>query len=208
MLSEMTYPFSLPKLPYAYDALEPYIDADTMYFHHDKHFQAYVDNLNAALEGYPVFQSWSLEQLLGGLEALPEGLRTAVRNNGGGVYNHWLYFDLMTPQIQGNPQVFPPVFGQKEKLEALLKQAAMGIFGSGFAWLAADGRGRLSILALANQDNPLSYGFYPILPLDVWEHAYYLKYQNLRGNYIDNWFQVANWTKAAGRQSASGLHLL
>ena len=208
MLSEMTYPFSLPKLPYAYDALEPYIDADTMYFHHDKHFQAYVDNLNAALEGYPVFQSWSLEQLLGGLEALPEGLRTAVRNNGGGVYNHWLYFDLMTPQIQGNPQVFPSAFSQKEKLEALLKQAAMGIFGSGFAWLAADGRGRLSILALANQDNPLSYGFYPILPLDVWEHAYYLKYQNLRGNYIDNWFQVANWTKAAGRLSASGLHLL
>ena len=193
MIANTTYPFSLPALPYAYDALEPYIDQETMHYHHDKHLKAYVDNLNKALETCPDYQSWTLEQLLTRLNQLPESIRTAVRNNGGGVYNHDLYFDLMAPGEQTVPAAVADAFGGAEEFKKKMKAAALGQFGSGFAWLAADDAGVLKILALPNQDNPLTQGLRPILCLDVWEHAYYLKYQNLRADYIDNWFRVVNW---------------
>lgn len=193
MIAHTKYPFTLPPLPYAYDALEPYVDEETMRFHHDKHMKTYVDNLNKALEGHEQYQAWTLEELLTRLEELPNGLKTAVRNNGGGVYNHDMFFDLMAPAGQ---EILPEVinaFGGAEEWKTKMKAAALGQFGSGFAWLAADSSGSLQVLALPNQDNPLSIGLTPILPLDVWEHAYYLKYQNLRGDYIDAWFHVINW---------------
>lgn len=193
MILNKTYPFELPPLPYAYDALEPYIDKETMHFHHDKHLKAYTDNLNKALEAYPAYHSWTLEQLLARVSELPEAVQTAVRNNGGGVYNHDLYFDLMAPAGQEIPAAVADAFGGAAQWKKEMKAAALARFGSGFSWLVADGNGKLSILSLPNQDNPISQGLYPILPLDVWEHAYYLKYQNLRGDYIDNWFHVVNW---------------
>lgn len=193
MITNKTYPFELPPLPYAYDALEPYIDEATMRFHHDKHMKTYVDNLNKALESSPEHQKWTLADLLAGLDKLPDGIRTAVRNNGGGTYNHDLFFRLMAPAGQ---EILPEIagaFGGADKWKKEMKAAALGQFGSGFAWVAADKAGKMQILALPNQDNPLSIGLKPILPLDVWEHAYYLKYQNLRGDYIDAWFNVVNW---------------
>ena len=180
MIAQTTYPFALPPLPYAYDALEPYVDEATMHFHHDKHLKTYVDNLNKALEAYPQYHTWTLETLLTKLEELPDGLRTAVRNNGGGVYNHDLFFDLMAPAGQKMSPAVAEHFGGEEAWQKEMKAAALGQFGSGFAWLVADSSGDLHIIALPNQDNPLSQGLTPILPLDVWEHAYYLKYQNLR----------------------------
>ena len=183
MFSKETYPFRLPELPYAYHALEPFIDQRTMYFHHDKHLKTYIDNLNKALEAYPEYQTWTLEELLTRLPELPEELRTPVRNNGGGVYNHEMYFHLMAPA------------GQPFSTEV----AALGQFGSGFAWLVLDTTGALKIIALPNQDNPLTIGLQPILPLDVWEHAYYLKHQNLRSDYIDDWFHVINWNAVEQR---------
>ena len=193
MISTQTYPFELPPLPYAYDALEPYIDQETMHFHHDKHMKTYVDNLNKSLEPYPQYHHWTLERLLLQMDELPDSLKTSVRNNGGGVYNHDLYFTLMAPAGQQPLAEVAEAFGGEEQWKAQIKAAALGQFGSGFAWLVSDGAGKLSIIALPNQDNPLSMGLYPILPLDVWEHAYYLKHQNLRGNYIDQWFHVINW---------------
>lgn len=194
-----TYPFTLTPLPYAYDALEPYIDADTMHFHHDKHMKTYVDNLNNALKGYPQFHSWTLETILQSLDQLPGEIRNAVRNNGGGVYNHDLFFAMMAPEGQAMPQAIADAFGGEDVFRAAMKAAAVGQFGSGFAWLVQDGKGKLSIIALPNQDNPLSQSLYPILPLDVWEHAYYLKYQNLRADYIDAWFHVINWEAVLAR---------
>ena len=199
MITKTHYPFQLPPLPYAYDALEPYVDQETMHFHHDKHLKTYVDNLNKALESHPEYQSWTLEDLLTKLGELPDGLRNAVRNNAGGVYNHDLYFDLMAPAGQTIPAAVADAFGGEEEWKKQMKAAALGQFGSGFAWLVADKAGKLSIMALPNQDNPLSQGLTPILPLDVWEHAYYLKYQNLRASYIDNWFQVVNWKAVEAR---------
>ena len=193
MISEKTYPFELPVLPYTYDALEPYVDMETMHFHHDKHFKTYIDNLNKALAQYPEYHSWTLSTLLSRLSELPAALQTAVRNNGGGVYNHDLFFDLMTPEDQNMPTAISDAFGGEENWKQQMKAAALGQFGSGFAWLVCDSSGNLRILSLPNQDSPLSQGLYPILPLDVWEHAYYLKYQNLRGHYIDSWFHVINW---------------
>ena len=193
MISTQTYPFELPPLPYAYDALEPYIDQETMHFHHDKHMKTYVDKLNKALEPYAQYHHWTLERLLLQLDELPDSLKTSVRNNGGGVYNHDLYFTLMAPAGQQPLAEVAEAFDGEEQWKAEMKAAALGQFGSGFAWLVSDGAGKLSIIALPNQDNPLSMGLYPILPLDVWEHAYYLKHQNLRGNYIDQWFHVINW---------------
>lgn len=203
MILNATYPFELPPLPYAYDALEPYIDKETMHYHHDKHLKTYVDNLNKAIEGYPEYHSRTLEQLLSGLEELPDAIRAAVRNNGGGVYNHALFFDMMAPAGQQIPDEIAEAFGGEDKWKKEMKAAALGQFGSGFAWMSADSSGSLKIFALPNQDNPLSAGAYPILPLDVWEHAYYLKYQNLRGDYIDNWFNVVNWN--AVRERLKGL---
>lgn len=193
MISEKTYPFELPALPYPYDALEPYIDMETMHFHHDKHFKTYIDNLNNILQPYPQYHSWTLNELLFRLSELPSNLQTAVRNNAGGVYNHDLFFDLLAPAGQQISPVVADAFGGEEAWKKEMKNAALLQFGSGFAWLVSDHSKNLQIIALPNQDNPLSHGLYPIFPLDVWEHAYYLKYQNLRGDYIDSLFQVINW---------------
>ena len=193
MFSKETYPFRLPELPYAYHALEPFIDQRTMYFLHDKHLKTHIDNLNNALEAYPEYQTWTLEELLTRLPELPEELRTPVRNNGGGVYNHEMYFHLMAPAGQPFSTEVAEAFGGEDNWNRQMKAAALGQFGSGFAWLVRDTTGALKIIALPNQDNPLTIGLQPILPLDVWEHAYYLKHQNLRSDYIDDWFHVINW---------------
>ena len=199
MISKETYPFRLPELPYAYHALEPFIDQRTMYFHHDKHLKTYIDNLNKALEAYPEYQTWTLEELLTRLPELPEELRTPVRNNGGGVYNHEMYFHLMAPAGQPFSTEVAEAFGGEDNWKRQMKAAALGQFGSGFAWLVRDTTGALKIIALPNQDNPLTIGLQPILPLDVWEHAYYLKHQNLRSDYIDDWFHVINWNAVEQR---------
>ena len=203
MILHDTYPFHLPPLPYPYDALEPYIDTETMYFHHDKHFKTYVDNLNAALKNYPKYHSFTLEELLTHLSELPDSIRTFVQNNGGGVYNHDLYFDLMAPGNQEIPSFISKIFGGSDLFKAQMKEAALHQFGSGFAWLVADSSGALKIISLPNQDTPLAHGYSPILPLDVWEHAYYLKYQNLRGTYIDSWFHVINWEEILLRMKSN-----
>ncbi len=199
MIINNTYPFTLPELPYAYDALEPYIDEETMHYHHDKHFKTYVDNLNKALEPYPEYHSWTLEELLLRLAELPKELKDAVRDNGGGVYNHDMYFDIMAPAGQSVSTAVAEAFGGVENFKKTMKEAALSRFGSGFAWLAKDADGCLQIIALANQDNPLSQGLTPVMLLDVWEHAYYLKYKNLRADYIDQWFHVVNWNAVAER---------
>lgn len=199
MFSKETYPFRLPELPYAYHALEPFIDQRTMYFHHDKHLKTYIDNLNKALEAYPEYQTWTLEELLTRLPELPEELRTPVRNNGGGVYNHEMYFHLMAPAGQPFSTEVAEAFGDEDNWNRQMKAAALGQFGSGFAWLVRDTTGALKIIALPNQDNPLTIDLQPILPLDVWEHAYYLKHQNLRSDYIDDWFHVINWNAVEQR---------
>lgn len=199
MFSKETYPFRLPELPYAYHALEPFIDQRTMYFHHDKHLKTYIDNLNKALEAYPEYQTWTLEELLTRLSELPEELRTPVRNNGGGVYNHEMYFHLMAPAGQPFSTEVAEAFGGEDNWKRQMKAAALGQFGSGFVWLVRDTTGALKIIALPNQDNPLTIGLQPILPLDVWEHAYYLKHQNLRSDYIDDWFHVINWNTVEQR---------
>lgn len=199
MIANNTYPFELPLLPYAYDALEPSITKSTMEFHHDKHFKTYVDSLNKALEPYPQYHSWTLAELLTSLSELPDGLKKAVRNHGGGVYSHDLYFDMMTPDKKEIPSWVADAFGGAAQFLKEMKSAAVSQFGSGYAWLVSDSSGALSIIALPNQDNPLSQGFFPILALDVWEHAYYLKYQNLRADYIDHWFEFVNWDAAGKR---------
>ena len=170
-----------------------------MYFHHDKHLKTYIDNLNKALEAYPEYQTWTLEELLTRLPELPEELRTPVRNNGGGVYNHEMYFHLMAPAGQPFSTEVAEAFGGEDNWNRQMKAAALGQFGSGFAWLVRDTTGAMKIIALPNQDNPLTIGLQPILPLDVWEHAYYLKHQNLRSDYIDDWFHVINWNAVEQR---------
>ena len=189
--------FELPALPYAYDALEPVIDADTMRFHHDKHHATYVANLNKALEAHPELFARSVEFLIAHLNHLPEDIKGAVRNNGGGTYNHTLFWEMMAPE--GQTAFAGPVadkiketFGSYEEFKKQFAAAAAGRFGSGWAWLVADGD-KLEILSTANQDNPLTEGKRPLLCLDVWEHAYYLKYQNRRVDYINEWFRIINW---------------
>lgn len=189
--------FELPTLPYAYDALEPVIDADTMRFHHDKHHATYVANLNKALEAHPELFERSVEFLIAHLNHLPEDIKGAVRNNGGGTYNHTLFWEMMAPE--GQTAFAGPVadkiketFGSYEEFKKQFAAAAAGRFGSGWAWLVADGD-KLEILSTANQDNPLTEGKRPLLCLDVWEHAYYLKYQNRRVDYINEWFRIINW---------------
>lgn len=189
--------FELPALPYAYDALEPVIDADTMRFHHDKHHATYVANLNKALEAHPELFERSVEFLIAHLNHLPEDIKGAVRNNGGGTYNHTLFWEMMAPE--GQTAFAGPVadkiketFGSYEEFKKQFAAAAAGRFGSGWAWLVADGD-KLEMLSTANQDNPLTEGKRPLLCLDVWEHAYYLKYQNRRVDYINEWFRIINW---------------
>jgi Fe-Mn family superoxide dismutase len=183
--------FELPKLPYAEDALEPYIDAQTMNIHHTKHHQAYITNLNAALEKHPELANKSLEDLLSDLNGVPEDIRTAVRNHGGGTYNHNTPSgDLM--------RALDAAFGSFDAFKEEFTKAAVGRFGSGWAWLVKKGDG-LAVVSTANQDTPLSEGLTPILGVDVWEHAYYLKYQNRRPEYVSNWWNVVNWNEVATR---------
>ncbi len=191
----------LPKLPYAYDALEPYIDARTMEIHHTKHHQGYVDKLNAALEKFPNLQETPLEQLLGNLDNVPPEIRTAVRNQGGGHWNHSLFWKIMGPKAGGEPsgalaEAIAKRFGNFAAFKEQFSASAAGIFGSGWAWLVSKDGG-LEIMATPNQDNPIMQGIKPILGLDVWEHAYYLKYQNKRPDYIAAWWNVVNWEEIA-----------
>ena len=197
MRGEFIMAFELPALPYAYDALEPVIDADTMRFHHDKHHATYVANLNKALEAHPELFERSVEFLIAHLNHLPEDIKGAVRNNGGGTYNHTLFWEMMAPE--GQTAFAGPVadkiketFGSYEEFKKQFAAAAAGRFGSGWAWLVADGD-KLEILSTANQETPLTEGKRPLLCLDVWEHAYYLKYQNRRVDYINEWFRIINW---------------
>jgi Fe-Mn family superoxide dismutase len=195
--------FTLPSLPYAFDALEPHIDAKTMEIHHDKHHQAYVNNLNAAIEKAPELQGKSLDDLMRDINSVPEAVRTAVRNNGGGHWNHSLFWQIMAPGKGGEPtgklaDAIKSAFGDFAKFKEQFAAAGAGRFGSGWAWLINDG-GKLSITSTPNQDNPLMEGKTAILGLDVWEHAYYLKYQNKRPDYITAWWNVVNWDEVAKR---------
>ena len=200
--------FELAQLPYAYDALEPFIDSMTMQIHHDKHHAAYINNLNAALEKHPQLDGKSLEELLSYLGALPDDIRTAVRNNGGGTWNHNQFWQVMAPNSGGEPkgplsQAIEAMYADFSSFKAEFEKVANSRFGSGWAWLVIRKDNGLSILSTANQDNPLSDGLTPLLGLDVWEHAYYLKYQNRRGEYVTNWWNVVNWDEVARRYQAS-----
>ena len=201
--------FTLPPLPYGFDALEPHIDAKTMEIHHGKHHQAYVNNLNAALEKAPELQSKTIEELLKNVNSAPEAVRTPIRNNGGGHWNHSFFWRLMGPKAGGQPSgalgdAIKSTFGGFDKFKEQFAAAGVGRFGSGWAWLLNDG-GKLSITSTPNQDNPLMEGKSPnsvLLGLDVWEHAYYLKYQNRRPDYIAAWWNVVNWGDVGKRFGA------
>jgi len=195
--------FTLPDLPYDYDALEPNIDEQTMRIHHTKHHQGYTNKLNAALEG----TQWAdepIEETLANLDALPESKRTAVRNNGGGFLNHGIFWTIMSPNGGGKPtgdlaSAIDREFGSFDAFKEKFESAATGQFGSGWAWLAVTPEGKLHIHGLPNQDSPVMHGDHPILGIDVWEHAYYLHYQNKRGDYVSNWWNVVNWDEADRR---------
>jgi Fe-Mn family superoxide dismutase len=198
--------FQLNPLPYDYDALEPFVDTQTMQIHHDKHHAAYVTNLNAALDKHHELAGKSLDVLLTDLNAIPEDIRTAVRNHGGGTWNHDLFWQVMAPRAGGEPQgelakAIEAAFSNFSNFKAEFEKAAMGRFGSGWAWLVKKGRG-LAVVSTANQDNPISDGMIPLLALDVWEHAYYLKYQNRRAEYVGNWWNVVNWVEITRRYLA------
>jgi Fe-Mn family superoxide dismutase len=195
--------YELPKLAYAIDALEPYIDAQTMTVHHDKHHQTYVTNFNGAIEKHPELAGNSLESLLGDLNAVPEDIRVAVRNHGGGTWNHSMFWEIMAPKAGGEPKgelakAIDASFGSFAAFKGEFEKASIGRFGSGWAWLVKKGSG-LAVVSTANQDNPMSEGLTPLLVIDVWEHAYYLKYQNRRAEYITNWWNVVNWEEVARR---------
>ena len=200
-------PFDVPPLPYDYAALEPHIDEQTMRIHHDKHHQAYVTNANAALEG----TDWAdrpVEELLQNLEALPEDKRMAVRNNAGGHANHALFWEIMSPDGGGEPEgaladAIRTTFGDVETLKQQVNDAGMKRFGSGWTWLVDDGSG-LAVVSTPNQDSPVSQGQTPLLGIDVWEHAYYLKYQNKRPDYLAAWWNVVNWPEVARRFETAG----
>ncbi|MEH6938643.1 superoxide dismutase [Bacillus sp. JJ664] len=190
--------FELPQLPYAYDALEPHIDKETMNIHHTRHHNTYITNLNAALEGKEV-SATTIEELISNLDALPEGIQTAVRNNGGGHANHSLFWTLLTPEGTGAPvgevaEAINAKFGSLDEFKAAFTQAALTRFGSGWAWLVVN-NGELEVTSTPNQDSPLMEGKTPILGLDVWEHAYYLNFQNKRPDYVGAFWNVVNWTK-------------
>ena len=200
--------FELPPLPYAEDALEPHIDARTMGIHHDKHHAGYTSKLNAALEGHPSLQSKTIEELLGDLSNVPESIRTAVRNNGGGYANHKLFWSIMGPNGGGSPSgkladAINDTFGSFDDFKTQFSDAAKGRFGSGWAWLCVGKGGSLEVTSTPNQDTPLMDGKTPILGLDVWEHAYYLKYQNRRPDYVSAWWNVVNWNQVAANYDAA-----
>ena len=193
--------YKLPNLGYAFEALEPHIDAKTMEIHHGKHHAVYVEKLNAALEKYPDLQSKKIEELLSGIKDVPEDIRQAVINNGGGHHNHALFWESMKPGGSQNvPEMITKTFGSLDEFKTKLTEAAINRFGSGWAWLVKNGD-TLEVYSTANQDSPLMEGKVPILGLDVWEHAYYLKYQNRRPEYVEAWWQVVNWDVVAKRLS-------
>lgn len=191
--------YTLPDLPYAYDALEPYIDEETMHLHHDKHHNTYVTNLNAAIEKHPELGEKSVEELLADFDSVPEDIKTAVRNNGGGHANHSFFWEILAPNAGGEPtgaikEAIEETFGSFADFKEEFKTAATGRFGSGWAWLVIKD-GKLAITSTANQDSPLMDGQTPVLGLDVWEHTYYLKYKNVRPDYINAFWSVVNWDK-------------
>jgi Fe-Mn family superoxide dismutase len=199
-------PFELPPLPYAFNALEPHIDATTMEIHHDRHHKAYVDNANAALAG-TAWENSSVEEVLTSLDQIPEDIRMAVRNNAGGHYNHSLFWEIMGPAGGGAPggalgAAIDSTFGSLDDLKAKVNDAGVKRFGSGWTWLVVSG-GALEVMSTPNQDTPLSEGKAPILGIDVWEHAYYLEYQNKRPVYLDAWWNVVNWDAVAARYEAA-----
>lgn len=202
-------PAELAPLPYAYDALSEVIDSETMQLHHDRHHAAYVSNLNNALKDYPNLQGQSVEALLRNLDSLPEAIRTKVRNNGGGHLNHTLFWQIMSPQGGGEPtgelgQAIEQTFGSFADFQSQFNQAGSDRFGSGWVWLVRNPGGQLEIISTANQDSPIINGQYPIMGNDVWEHAYYLRYQNKRADYLTNWWNVVNWPEVSRRfQQAS-----
>jgi Fe-Mn family superoxide dismutase len=194
----------LPDLPYSFDALEPHIDAKTMEIHHGKHHAGYVSKLNAAIEGNSELADMDIEEILKLLNKVPENIRTAVQNNGGGHYNHSIFWTIMGPNGGGQPSgdlasALSDTFGSFDKFKEEFANAASTRFGSGWAWLIMDNNGNLSVMSTPNQDNPISQGFKPVMGIDVWEHAYYLKYQNKRPDYIQAWWNVVNWDAVAER---------
>jgi Fe-Mn family superoxide dismutase len=196
--------FTLPPLPYDYSALEPHIDTQTMQIHHDKHHATYVNNLNAALEGHADLQEKSIEELLSNINDVPEAIRQAVINNGGGHANHTLFWEILGPNGGGEPSgaladAINSTFGDLASLKAKINDAGAKRFGSGWAWLVSDNDGKLSVISTANQDSPIMQGLTPLLGIDVWEHAYYLKYQNLRPKYLEAVWSVINWAEVAKR---------
>jgi len=197
-------PFTVPDLTYPYDALEPHIDKETMTLHHDKHHAAYVTNLNAAIEKHPELANKSVYELIGDLNAVPEDIRAAVRNNGGGHVNHSMFWTIMGPRGGGDPKgaladAIKSAFGDLETFKNQFNDAGLKQFGSGWAWLILNKDDKLQIVSTANQDNPMSVGSRPVFGNDVWEHAYYLKYQNRRGDYLKAWWNVVNWDGVAER---------
>ncbi|MBW4610421.1 MAG: superoxide dismutase [Hassallia sp. WJT32-NPBG1] len=201
-------PAQLPPLPYPNNALEKAIDANTMQLHHDKHHQSYVDNLNNALKQQPNLQSRSVEAMLRDLNSIPEDIRTTVRNNGGGHLNHTIFWQIMSPQGGGQPtgeiaQEINQSFGSFDAFKKQFNEAGSDRFGSGWVWLVRNSQGQLQIVNTANQDNPIMEGSYPIMGNDVWEHAYYLRYQNRRADYLNNWWNVVNWNEVNRRAQAS-----
>lgn len=200
--------YELPPLPYAYDALEPHIDKQTMTIHHDKHHGTYVNNVNTALEGHADLQNKSIEELISNLDAVPEDIRTAVRNNGGGHANHSLFWEVLGPNGGGQPsgelaKAIDSAFGSFDAFKEAFAKAGATRFGSGWAWLIVDKSGKLAVTSTPNQDSPLMEGNTPILGLDVWEHAYYLNYQNRRPDYIAAFWNVVDWDSVAKRYSAA-----
>ena len=196
--------FTLPPLTYAYDALEPYIDSQTMTLHHDKHHAGYVKNLNEAIAPYPDLQGQSVEELLQNLDTLPEDIQTTVRNNGGGHANHTMFWSIMTGDSQGEPtgeiaEAIDTAFGDFQTFQSEFNDAGKKRFGSGWTWLVMNEGGELEVISTANQDSPLLEGKYPIMGNDVWEHAYYLKYQNKRDEYLDAWWNVVDWSQVNDR---------
>ncbi len=203
--------YELPPLPYDYNALEPYIDEETMHLHHDKHHQAYVTNVNNALQGQPQFENMPIEELISRLNEVPENIRTAVRNNGGGHVNHSMFWVIMTPGGAKEPtgelaDKINSTFGSFDNFKSQFNTAGAGRFGSGWVWLVMDRAGNISITTTANQDSPITDGYWPLMGNDVWEHAYYLKYQNRRPEYLQAWWNVVNWDEVNRRyqQGKSG----
>jgi Fe-Mn family superoxide dismutase len=196
--------FTLPPLPYPADALEAAIDKRTMEIHHGAHHKAYVDNLNAAVQGHPDLANLPIDQLMRDIQKVPQDIRQKVINNGGGHANHSMFWEIMAPNAGGEPtgalaEAIKSTFTDFANFKAKIKEAGLGRFGSGWAWLVRDAGGKLSILSTANQDSPLMQGLTPVLGVDVWEHAYYLRYQNKRADYVDAWWKVANWPAIAKR---------